>query len=382
MLPFPGAGVGPYRLAEWVESGLLLGGLDGPLSRATLRDHLHESLDDADLRRFDAEGLSGIEADPEAAAFDDLRNEEAEGVAPADVLADDTFEVLVGFATAAGDGYPFAVSDRLVAVRGTPEDWPVYRFLLALSQRFLHGLEVPAQRPARVFERLSACAWGAYLPGRAEHFGWPRSGPVGTRSFRQAAPTVVKLSGERLTTSASSLPKRLKDMECDVFAWRPFEGDSRRGQDVLLAQCAIGDGWDTKHVNLDRWRAHVTFAVVPRKGASFPFVPRVMRPANLTWEEVVAEEEDLGASVGLWLDRLRLAQLVGRDGAEAALEGHLLDSMREWTDVVVKAAGGTLVSGDDGEPDAAFCDLDEDDWEAPVAETVEDGLPALPVDRS
>jgi hypothetical protein len=124
-------------------------------------------------------------------------------------------------------------------------------------------------------------------------------------------PKVMTAANERLNTSPAALPKRLKDLECDVFAWRPFSKDLRRGHDVLLAQCAIGNEWDIKHVNLDRWRAIATFAVPPRKGASFPFVPRVMRPGELTPDEVEAEEIDLGAAVGLWLDRLRLARLLG-----------------------------------------------------------------------
>src|SRR5215472_10727413 len=90
----------------------------------------------------------------------------------------------------------------------------------------------------------------------------------------------------------------LKDNEVDVFAWRP-PGDGRRGQLILMCQCAIGAGWNDKGIRLEKWDPFVLFAVTPIGASAFPFVPKAME------DDPKYDHVYLSRSVGLWFDRLR-----------------------------------------------------------------------------
>ena len=200
-----------------------------------------------------------------------------------------------------GHHYPIQlkgnVAQRTVA---SWQDAPVYAFLLALNARHFHHLDADFQTGARLFERVVAVALAAYWGGEAAHFGWPRDTGEAA-AFREAFPRLVRRMGERLTRQPDELPGRLKDFSVDVAAWRPL--DERRGQSVMLCQCAVGSEWEDKGLHIEEWQRLITFAVSPMKGLAFPFVPESERPYNdIEWEI-------LSARGGVPFDRLRLAKL-------------------------------------------------------------------------
>lgn len=351
MAPLGSSSPTPSVIAEWIEVSLLLEALNSTWSKSVIRQNLQEANDAGDARQYSLDYDRTITSENSVAVT--LSDEDAEGISPSEQLADDAIAELQNFAEIVGDNYPFEVTERSVKLRGTPDDWPIYRFLLALSARYRLHLPMPAQEPARLFERVSAAAWGKTLGGNAEHFGWPRtSGPVGQRSFQKAAPTLIHDMGERLTRQASDIPRRHKDFGCDVAAWVDLRNDRRRGKRILLAQCAIGADWDKKTVNVEAWRSFVTFAVTPSRGASFPFVPAVLLDRG-SYEGMDFEYESLGANVGYWLDRLRIAAVLDPTGSD--LPCIVLQQVKEWTRRAVASLTGEVSTVDS---DNDFDDLD------------------------
>lgn len=313
----PPANWTPERLADWIEYQLMFSSATN-FSRSTLRDFIEEDPGTSDLLSYDSANFSDNDDD-----FDEYtsrragRDASAEGVSEADELSSDAFVVLEDRAAFVGEKYPFNVESDLITF--AVPSWRhsiVYAFLLALNARYVYGLSPETNMAARIFERLVRVAMAAYINGEAEHFGWPRDGAPGKRNFAAALPVLLRKLGERAAMKYEDIPSKIKDNEVDVFAWRP-PGDDRRGQLILMCQCAIGSGWNDKGIRLDKWDPFITFAVTPVGAAAFPFVPRAME------EDPNFDYLYLSRSVGLWFDRLRLAVLI----AESELDEPLAAAM-------------------------------------------------------
>jgi hypothetical protein len=299
----PPANWTPERLADWIEYQLMFSDAI-VFSRSTLRDYIEEDPGTNDLIGYDAADFADDDDFDELASLRAGRDAAAEGVSKADELSSDAFVVLEDRAAFVGEKYPFRVeSDLLTLTVPSWRDSIVYAFLLALNARFVYGLSSETSRAARIFERLVRVAMAAYVEGEAEHFGWPRDGAPGERNFAAALPVLLRKLGERVAMRYEDIPAKIKDNEVDVFAWRSL-GDSRRGQLILMCQCAIGNGWNDKGIRLDKWDPFITFAVTPVGASAFPFVPKAME------EDPNFDYLYLSRSVGLWFDRLRLAVLI------------------------------------------------------------------------
>jgi hypothetical protein len=130
---------------------------------------------------------------------------------------------------------------------------------------------------------------------------------------------------ERLTCQPDALPGRLKDLAVDVVAWRAL--DTRRGQSVILCQCAVGADWEDKGLHIEEWQRLISFAVSPIKGLAFPFVPESERPfSDIDWEL-------LSARGGVPFDRLRLARLT------PDVPDQLREQLVEWTGSLASVLG-------------------------------------------
>jgi hypothetical protein len=171
----------------------------------------------------------------------------------------------------------------------------------------------------------------AYVDGEAEHFGWPRDGEPGERNFAAALPGVLRKLGESAVIRYEDIPAKIKDNEVDVFAWRSF-GDGRRGQLILMCQCAIGAGWNDKGIRLEKWDPFVMFAVAPVGASAFPFVQRAME-TDPGYDHVY-----LSKSVGLWFDRLRSARLID----DAQLDEILRTSLTAYVDQLIFPAADSM----------------------------------------
>ena len=96
--------------------------------------------------------------------------------------------------------------------------------------------------------------------------------------------------------------KDFQDAGVDIIAWRKI--DQRKGQIVLLVQCASGKNWRKKGGDIKRrlWNQLVFWAVEPIKALTFPFAFDFDSPrAAVEWIYCAYD-------AGLLLDRLRLAQ--------------------------------------------------------------------------
>lgn len=291
------------RLADWIEYQLLFSS-STTFSRSTLRDFVEEDPGTDDVQDYDAADFSDEDEVDEMASRRSRHDASAEGVSVADQLASDAFVVLEDRDAFVGDKYPFRVEPDLITL--AVESWRdciVYAFLITLNARYVYGLSAETHMAARIFERLVRVAMASYIGGEAEHFGWPRDGAPGERNFAAALPILLGKLGERISIRWEDIPQKIKDNEVDVFAWRP-PGDGRRGQLILMCQCAIGEGWNDKGIRLEKWEPFVVFAVTPVGAAAFPFVPQAME------ESPGFDYEYLSKSVGLWFDRLRLAVLI------------------------------------------------------------------------
>jgi len=96
--------------------------------------------------------------------------------------------------------------------------------------------------------------------------------------------------------------KDFQDAGVDIIAWRNF--DNRKGQIVILVQCASGKNWASKGGDIRRrlWEQLVFWAVEPMKALTFPYAFDFDSPA--------AKDDWIYCAydAGLLLDRLRLAR--------------------------------------------------------------------------
>lgn len=154
------------------------------------------------------------------------------------LLADDVSVEVSRRALTIGKAYPFSFDGAVLA----SSDWgstPGYIFLLLASMPVSKGQRVGAV----YFENLVTEALKRYLGGRALRFGWPNRAPVPTHPQEAVDYLAGQLSERR--NPLGHIRSRDKDMGLDTVAWKPF-ADQRRGQVVLLGQCATGASWKDK----------------------------------------------------------------------------------------------------------------------------------------
>lgn len=312
------------RLADWIETAVLFGDA-GTVSLAQLLDWVEEEGIATDLDLYDDVRDPDLGGDDDPSTIVRLRSESAEGVGPGAIAAHDALLRVQDRADIVGDHYPVRLEGNVAQrVVQSWRDAPVYAFMLALNARHFHHLDADFQTGARLFERVVVVALAAYWGGEAAHFGWPRdTGEAG--AFREAFPRIVRQMRERLTCQPDALPGRLKDLAVDVVAWRAL--DTRRGQSVILCQCAVGADWEDKGLHIEEWQRLISFAVSPIKGLAFPFVPESERPfSDIDWEL-------LSARGGVPFDRLRLARLT------PDVPDQLREQLVEWTGSLASVLG-------------------------------------------
>lgn len=325
MITLAGARLSSARVADSVEAELLFGAID-TISKAELGDWLEEDGTQSDLDSYDAETVdAGLGDERPARTRSSLRGRSAEGLSAESGLAEDVLLELQRRSEIVGEMYPIKVTgahaQRTIT---TWKDAPAYAFLVALNARHALGLDDGIHAAARLFERLVVYALRQLWCGEAAHFGFPRD-PIEEAAFPRAFQALIARLGERLNVRVQDLPSRLKDLEVDAVAWKPL--DDRRGQTVLLCQCAIGDDWETKGIHVAVWEMVVTFAVKPYKAVAFPFIPEATRDyTDVEWELLCGK-------AGLPLDRLRLARLL----AGQELDEELTQGMVDWIESIEAA---------------------------------------------
>jgi hypothetical protein len=281
-------------LADWVEASLIL----NPAERITDTAIL-DALVEADLA--DAEDLLGA-----------------------------TVRTIRTRSTVVAMGYPIRRNGLGFSSRGEWERFLPYCFMLLVSMnqiyaelRFRGG---SANRPAELFEQVTAAALKRYLNGSVFRLGAPRRVPVPT-----AFPAALKFVTNQMNEAEG--PQDLVEQDngddgADLVGWVTF-GDARESQAILLAQCAIGTDWRDKRneINLEVWRRHIDWHSTPMRGFAVPFHHDHGNP----WRETAS-------AGGVIFDRLRIARLV----RPTAIENGLRDAMETWCQRRLQALAGLV----------------------------------------
>ncbi len=227
---------------------------------------------------------------------------------------------------AIGDAYPFERQGQGFIRLGTWDEYLCYSFLLMTSlNQFYIELNFKggtANKPAELFEHVTAIALRNYLGSQIIRMGAPRRNPVPS-SFPLAIDHVVARVGEALGQRDIEDHKSGDD-RADVIAWKPFD-DGRPSQLMVFGQCAIGTDWASKRdeLSLDLWRRHIDWHSHPVKVFAVPFHHEADKP----WRETATR-------AGIVFDRLRIARLVPKRPAPKKLSSDIA----KWAATRVKAA--------------------------------------------
>ena len=218
----------------------------------------------------------------------------------------------------AGSLYPFnaggaGVQRRVVSNRA-------YDFLLACSlddAPFRHGKDW--NNAVRLFEHLSAAALSTIFgPGTESlRFGYP---PDAGRPDRFSDALTWLAQKTSLAVGHGQASGSEQDGGVDAVAWRPFR-DGRVGFPILLGQCTLQVGYETKGLDIiiPRWKAWVTFHRDPLIALVVPFS---LGQAREDWEEI-------HFTVDVIIDRFRLCELLEPVDLTRWPEANLLEG---WLD--------------------------------------------------
>jgi hypothetical protein len=176
---------------------------------------------------------------------------------------------------------PFHANGRLAQVAINWKDCPEYMACLIFA---LLGNKVQPTVSGKLFERITGEALRNCLGGDSIIYGHPKTFSLNDVCCRM---------NEKFNCHP---PKKRKDRNLDVIAWKPF-GDARASQPIILVQCAAGNNWKSKlkELNLDAWRRYIHFACPPIKGFSVPII--VSDPSEI---------EEYSLDAGIFIDRIRL----------------------------------------------------------------------------
>jgi hypothetical protein len=206
--------------------------------------------------------------------------EEASGSEPDQLLIDDVWLEMNKRELLYGVNPPFITSSREIV---PTIDWrknPEYLTCLILD---LEGNSTQPTVAGKLFERISGEAIKSFLGGSAIIYGFPS---------KQTVEEIAAQMNERFNYNPTS---NFKDRGVDIIAWKPFD-DTRESQIVVLMQCAAGQNWRSKllQVPLDAWCQYISWGNKPIKG--------------FTTADIV-EEKDFHETVvdaGLMFDRTRI----------------------------------------------------------------------------
>lgn len=324
MIALPPAGDHRHTaLADWVELELLFGESE-TLSHLELLDVLTDdpSGDTTDENLAQLEAIYGEPIDDEfiSQRRNDARAKAEEGISGPEQIVEATWLELAFREQVVGDAYPVRVNNGLATGRGDWQQTTSYAFLAMLAARVTYGLSLSVQEPARRFEELVTVALEAYTGGEAVRFGWPHDRNEFPTDFKKAARDLAHQLGEK-PGGMEAIGTNAKDYALDVVAWRGFS-DQRRGQHILLCQCATGKDWNEKVISERGWEKVIDFTVAPTRSVAFPFVPSREEADVIQWLDVAFKG-------GVPFDRLRIASLV----TDATVGQALIDDMRKWVTV-------------------------------------------------
>lgn len=207
--------------------------------------------------------------------FDSARNED-------DAIEAHVSAVLFSLserASLVADHYPFMIVGTKVQKRDLYSDlFLAYLFCLCLSYFKRRHPSVAGVKPRLLFEEVSAAALEGYL-GTADSlvFGTRRANTFSKAAFKDAVDALARMLGEGEGFSDQPTLSK-KDDHVDVVAVKHFP-DKFEGKIVVFGQCATGENWDSKLIELDpeafcrQWmRAAVASTPALLKSFFVPFI--------------------------------------------------------------------------------------------------------------
>lgn len=147
-----------------------------------------------------------------------------------------------------GANPPFSINGGIIS----PEiDWNNHpEYLLCLI--FSYWGAANSNGGTSLFERISDIALKSYLNGETAILGFPNNGNLPQQIDEIASRMFEDRAGK-------NPPAQAKDRGVDVVGWIPF-GDERRGQIIVLMQCAAGRNWNLKkQIQLSVWSQYINW---------------------------------------------------------------------------------------------------------------------------
>lgn len=183
-----------------------------------------------------------------------------------------------------GSAPPYAVENNVIAPRHAWNDRPEYFMCLLFSYWGAANAGIGTQ----LFERVSNIALKSFLNGEAITLGFPNEGDlpgqldnIAQRLFEDRAPV--------------NPPTAAKDRGVDVIGWLGCE-DNRKGQVIILMQCAAGRNWRLKkRIMLDVWAQYINWNYY----TTIPSLSITEVVEDKSWSESVVQ-------YGVVLDRARI----------------------------------------------------------------------------
>ena len=234
-----------------------------------------------------------------------------------EILSSDIFRHIEWRATISPN-YPFHVSDATIYAKSGALDVLEYLFPLLLSTHdFFQETKISNWKYVGNLFELFCTASIRQLIGNAILIGNALGGFPS--QFDKCLEEACKIMNERKGPTHKKA-KDFQDAGVDIIAWKTF--DNRKGQIVLLVQCASGSNWRKKggDIKRDLWSELVFWTVKPPiKVLTFPYAFDFGSPETEDEWVFYAYES------GLLLDRLRLSNF------EMSKSNLNLNPIREWS---------------------------------------------------
>lgn len=163
-----------------------------------------------------------------------------------DELFDSIIQELESRSKLYGPNPPYTIENGIISPLIEWQNCPEYIMCLIFS----YWGAADAKEGTSLFEEISNIALKNYLNGKAVTVGFPN-----IDSLPVQLDTIARLLNE--DRSNKNPPVHAKDRGVDVIGWRSFE-DERRGQIIILMQCAAGGNWKKKkQILLSVWSQYI-----------------------------------------------------------------------------------------------------------------------------
>jgi hypothetical protein len=222
-----------------------------------------------------------------------------------DSLFESVIQELQRRQTLYGNNPPFSVENNIVTPQNAWNERPEYFMCLLFSYWGAANAGVGTQ----LFERISNLVLKSYLNGKAITLGFPNEGDL-PGQLDHIAQTLCE------DRAAINPPTAAKDRGVDVIGWLECE-DSRKGQVILLMQCAAGGNWRLKkRVMLDVWSQYINWNYY----TTVPSLSITELVADNSWSEAVVQ-------YGVVFDRARIFKYLYKPTVviDAALRQAIVD---------------------------------------------------------